>query len=260
MILGIDVGNTNIVLGLFEGDKIVESFRVSTDIKNTTDEITIKLYELLKIRGYEFSDIDDCIISSVVPNMMFSLEKMCDKYFNVKPIIVGPGIKTGLDIKYKDPKQVGADRIVNAVAGIKMFDTDLIIVDFGTATTFCHINDKAQYMGGAICPGIKISAEALYQRTAKLVKVDFVTPKNHICKTSEESMRSGIIYGYVGLVEYMINNFKKEIGKKDIKVIATGGLANMIAKETDSIDIVKSDLTLMGLIEIYKLNRKLDEK
>jgi type III pantothenate kinase len=199
-------------------------------------------------------DIEDVIISSVVPNVMHSLENFCIKYCNKKPLIVGPGIKTGLNIKYDNPKQVGADRIVNAVAAIEKYKSPMIIIDFGTATTFCAISEKGDYLGGTIAPGIKISSEALFQRASKLPRVELAKPGTAICKNTVSAMQSGIIYGYVGLVDKIISMMKSELGGDDIKVIATGGLSVLIASETDSIDYVDKFLTLEGLRLIYDKN------
>jgi type III pantothenate kinase len=200
------------------------------------------------------NSITDVIISSVVPNVMHSLENFCIKYCNKKPLIVGPGIKTGLNIKYDNPKQVGADRIVNAVAAIEKYKSPMIIIDFGTATTFCAISEKGDYLGGTIAPGIKISSEALFQRASKLPRVELAKPGTAICKNTVSAMQSGIIYGYVGLVDKIISMMKSELGGDDIKVIATGGLSVLIASETDSIDYVDKFLTLEGLRLIYDKN------
>jgi type III pantothenate kinase len=195
------------------------------------------------------------IISSVVPPIMFALERMCKKYFGIKPLVVGPGIKTGLDIKYENPREVGADRIVNAVAGIHEFGSPLIIVDFGTATTYCYINEDKQYMGGAIAPGINISTEALYSKAAKLPRIEISRPEGVIGKNTVSAMQSGILYGYVGQVEGIVARIKEQ-SKIEPLVIATGGLAPLIANESTAIDIVEPFLTLKGLQLIYKRNRE----
>ena len=198
---------------------------------------------------------DGIIISSVVPPIMFALERMCKKYFGIKPLIVGPGIKTGLNIKYENPREVGADRIVNAVAGIQEYGSPLIIVDFGTATTYCYINEDKQYMGGAIAPGINISTEALYSKAAKLPRIEISRPEGIIGKNTVSAMQAGILYGYVGQVEGIVNRMKAQ-SNLEPTVIATGGLATLIANESTVIDVVEPFLTLKGLQLIYKRNRE----
>ncbi|HEY9577757.1 MAG TPA: type III pantothenate kinase, partial [Pseudobacillus sp.] len=197
--------------------------------------------------------IEGIIISSVVPPIMFSLEQMCQKYFNIKPMIVGPGMKTGLNIKYENPREVGADRIVNAVAAIHEYGSPLIIVDFGTATTYCYIDEDGNYMGGAIAPGITISTEALYSRAAKLPRIEIIRPDNIVGKNTVAAMQAGILYGYVGQVDGIVNRMKEQ-SKKQPTVVATGGLAPLIGEEAQSIDIIDPLLTLKGLCLIYKRN------
>ena len=255
MLLVFDVGNTNMVVGIYEGKNLIKNWRINTDIHKTSDEYGILINSLLAYDNIDMKSIDDVIISSVVPNVMHALENFCIKYCEKKPMIVGPGIKTGLNIKYDNPKQVGADRIVNAVAGIEKYGTPLIIVDFGTATTFCAISDKAEYLGGTICPGLKISSEALFNGAAKLPRVELTKPGKIICKTTVEAMQAGIIYGYVGQVEKIISMMKKELGSEDVKVIGTGGLSTLIHSETDSIDCIDRFLTLEGLRLIHKKNK-----
>ncbi len=256
MLLVFDVGNTNMVLGIYEGKELVKYWRISTDKDKTSDEYGILINNLFKYEDIDFELIEDVIISSVVPNVMHALENFCVKYCKKKPLVVGPGIKTGLNIKYDNPKQVGADRIVNAVAGMDKYGYPLIIVDFGTATTFCAISDKGEYLGGTIAPGIKISSEALFQRASKLPRVELTKPGSAICKNTVSAMQAGIIYGYVGLVEKIIDMTRKELNQKDVKVIATGGLSTLIASETDSINHVDRFLTLDGLRMIYEKNKE----
>ena len=248
MLLVFDVGNTNMVIGIYKDKSLVKDWRICTDIHKTSDEYGMLIGNLLAHNNIDIKSIDDVIISSVVPNVMHALENFCIKYCEKKPMIVGPGIKTGLNIKYDNPKQVGADRIVNAVAAIEKYGSPLIVVDFGTATTFCAISDKAEYLGGTICPGLKISSEALFNGAAKLPRVELIKPGKTICKATVEAMQSGIIYGYVGQVEKIISMMKKELGSEDIKVVATGGLSSLIHSETDSIDHIDKFLTLEGLI------------
>ena len=254
MLLVFDVGNTNMVLGVYEGTELKKHWRINTDKEKTSDEYGILISNLFQYDKVDMNSITDVIISSVVPNVMHSLENFCIKYCNKKPLIVGPGIKTGLNIKYDNPKQVGADRIVNAVAAIEKYKSPMIIIDFGTATTFCAISEKGDYLGGTIAPGIKISSEALFQRASKLPRVELAKPGTAICKNTVSAMQSGIIYGYVGLVDNIISMMKSELGGDDIKVIATGGLSVLIASETDSIDYVDKFLTLEGLRLIYDKN------
>ena len=254
MLLVFDVGNTNMVLGVYEGTELKKHWRINTDKEKTSDEYGILISNLFQYDKVDMNSITDVIISSVVPNVMHSLENFCIKYCNKKPLIVGPGIKTGLNIKYDNPKQVGADRIVNAVAAIEKYKSPMIIIDFGTATTFCAISEKGDYLGGTIAPGIKISSEALFQRASKLPRVELAKPGTAICKNTVSAMQSGIIYGYVGLVDKIISMMKSELGGDDIKVLATGGLSVLIASETDSIDYVDKFLTLEGLRLIYDKN------
>ncbi|EMT45311.1 MULTISPECIES: type III pantothenate kinase [Anoxybacillus] len=255
MIFVLDVGNTNTVLGVYDGDELKFHWRIETSRNKTEDEYGMMIKMLLQDVGLHFSDIDGIIISSVVPPIMFALERMCTKYFHIKPLIVGPGIKTGLNIKYDNPKEVGADRIVNAVAGIHLYGAPLIIVDFGTATTYCYINEHKQYMGGAIAPGITISTEALYSRAAKLPRIEIARPDDIIGKNTVSAMQAGILYGYVGQVEGIVARMKEKSAVPP-KVIATGGLASLIAHESNAIDIVDPFLTLKGLQLLYERNKK----
>lgn len=259
MILLVDVGNTNIVLGVYKNYEYVASWRISTDVKKTSDEYGIQVMQLFTQSRLDPKEVEGIIISSVVPNIMHSLENMMKKCFNINPIVVGPGVKTGINIKYDNPKEVGADRIVNAVAANDRYYRDMIIIDFGTATTFCAVTKEGNYLGGCIVPGVKISSDALFERAAKLPRVELEVPKNIICKNTISSMQAGILYGYIGQVEYIVKKTKKEmmdLGSEEPLVIATGGLAKLIAKETNVIDKVKSSLTLEGLRIIYEKNKE----
>ncbi len=251
MIFVCDVGNTNMVLGVYENDELKHHWRIETSRNKTEDEYGLVIKSLFVHVGLTFKDINGIIMSSVVPPIMFALERMCVKYFGMKPLVVGPGIKTGLNIKYDNPKEVGADRIVNAVAGIHLYGCPLIIVDFGTATTFCYINEKKQYMGGAIAPGIAISTEALYSRAAKLPRIEIARPEGVIGRNTVSAMQAGILFGYVGQVEGIVARIKAQSQEKP-KVIATGGLAALIAAESNVVDIVNPFLTLKGLHLIYQ--------
>ncbi len=256
MLLVCDVGNTNIVLGVYKGQELLRYWRISTDKTKTSDEIGIIVHQFFNNEGIPTDEIEDVIISSVVPTIMYSLQHMAIKYFDKEALVVGPGIKTGINIKYDNPRQVGADRIVNAVACIHKYGGPCVIVDFGTATTFCAISEKNEYLGGTIAPGIKISSDALFQKASKLPKVELVKPEGVICKNTVKSIQSGVIYGYVGLVDYIVRRMKTELKNDDIKVIATGGLSSMIASESETIEIVDKFLTLDGLKIIYDMNRK----
>lgn len=253
MILVMDTGNTNIVLGVYENDELKYHWRMETYRYKTEDEYAMQVKSLFTHVGLGFEDIKGIIISSVVPPVVFPLEQMCRKYFEQKPLIVGPGIKTGLNIKYENPREVGADRIVNAVAAIEAYDSPLIIVDFGTATTYCYINEDGGYMGGAIAPGIGISLEALFERASKLPRIELTRPDHVVGKNTVSAMQSGVVYGYVGQVEGIVARMKKQ-SKVEPMVIATGGLADLIASESTVIDVVDNFLTLKGLHLIYKRN------
>ena len=255
MLLVIDAGNTNIVLGIYDGEQLLRNWRISTDKSKSADEYGILFNNLLVLTGIGLANITDIIISSVVPTLTGVLERLSLNYFGIKPHLVGPGIKTGMPIHYDNPKEVGADRIVNAVAGYEKFKTSLIIVDFGTATTFDYVNGKGEYCGGAIAPGLMISMEALFQKASKLPWVEIVKPPGVIAKNTVNSMQAGIYYGYVGLVDEIVGRMKREC-RENPKVIATGGLAGLIAPESKTIDAVEEYLTLEGLRILYLRNRE----
>lgn len=258
MVFVLDVGNTNIVLGIYKDKKLMVDWRLSTDHKRSSDEYGIQVRQLFEQNNIKASDIEGIIISSVVPNIMYSLEHMIRKYFNQNPIVVGPGVKTGINIKYDNPKEVGADRIVNAVAAHEIYEKPLIIIDFGTATTFCSVTKEANYLGGTICPGIKISSDALFDKAAKLPRVELVKTPGVICKNTVASIQAGIIYGYAGQVDYIVSKMKKEmmaLGEEEPFVVATGGFAKLISEEAKSIDEINAILTLEGLRVIYEKNK-----
>ncbi|OPY11413.1 MAG: Type III pantothenate kinase [Syntrophus sp. PtaU1.Bin005] len=254
MLLVIDVGNTNTVLGVFDGEELVHDWRIRTVIEHTVDEYGMLMYNLYKSSKISSKAIQHIIISCVVPPMLHILERVCEKYFQVEPLIVGPGIKTGMPIFYDNPREVGADRIVNAVAAYEKYRQEAIVVDFGTATTFDYVSQKGEYMGGCIAPGIVISSEALFKRASKLPRVDFSTPKSIIAKDTVSSMQAGIIFGYAGLVDGIVARMREEIQSNPL-VIATGGLARVVQSEAKSIGIVDEMLTLDGLRLIYMRNR-----
>ena len=261
MLLAFDVGNTNIVLGVFEDGKLIENWRMETDNKRSADEYGMVIKQLFDYSGLNAEDVEDVIISTVVPSILFTLQHLSMKYFNKKAIVIEPGIKTGLLIKYDNPKQVGADRIVNAVAAHAKYGGPLIIIDFGTATTFCAVTKNAEYLGGTIAPGLKISSEALFSMTAQLPKVELEEPGKVICKNTIQSMQSGLVYGHMGIVIYIVDRMKKELMEmsdcgEEPKVIATGGMASMMAEGVDCIDEVDKMLTLEGLKLIYEKNKK----
>lgn len=255
MLFVIDVGNTNMVLGVYEGKTLKYHWRISSDRAKTDDEYGMLIQSLFADKGIRFSDIEGVIISSVVPPLMFPLEQMCHKYFNQKAMVIQPGLKTGLNIKTENPREVGADRIVNAVAAIHEYGPPLIVVDFGTATTFCYIDEYGGYHGGAIAPGIGISTEALYSKAAKLPRIELEKPPSVVGRNTVHAMQSGIFYGFVGQVNEIVRRMKAE-AKRVPKVVATGGLASLIGSEASEIDIVDPWLTLKGLRLIYEKNKK----
>ncbi|MDS1030980.1 type III pantothenate kinase [Bacillota bacterium LX-D] len=255
MLLLCDIGNTNIVLGIYKDNKIVSHWRISTDRLKTSDEYGILLQQLFLANGFNFKEIKAAVLASVVPPLNNVLENTFKKYLGIVPLLIGPGVKTGIPIIFDNPKEVGADRIVNAVAAYAKYGGPCIVVDFGTATTYDAISAKGEYLGGAIAPGIGISAEALFQHAAKLPKIELIKPKNVIGKSTIVCMQSGIIYGYLGQIEGIVKKMKKELGGQAF-VVATGGLASLFSEETKYIDHVDQLLTLDGLIIIYQRNQQ----
>ena len=252
MIFVMDVGNTNIKCGMFEGNVLVHSFRMTTDIDATSDQYGIQMIEFFDYLDHAPMDIDGIIISSVIPSINYTLDHMSREYFKKKPMFVGPGIKTGINIKYDNPKELGTDRIVNAVGAYELFGGPVITIDFGTATSFGAISAKGDFLGGAICPGLRIASDALTENAAKLPRIELKRPETVINKTSVTSMQAGIIYGYVGQVQYIVERMKDEMG--GAKVVATGGFSELIAQETNCIDEIIPTLTLIGLNKIYMKN------
>ncbi|MBO9605928.1 MAG: type III pantothenate kinase [Paenibacillaceae bacterium] len=254
MIFVVDVGNTNIVLGLYDGKRLLHHWRVSTNRSATSDEYGMMVAGLFRHVGVLHAQIEGMILSSVVPPLMSALERMCADYLQLKPLVVGPGIRTGLNVKIENPREMGADRIVNAVAGIELYGSPLIIVDFGTATTFDYIDDAGSLLGCAIAPGIGISLEALYDKAAKLPRIELTRPKSAVGRNTVASMQAGIIFGFAGQVDGIVGRMSEEFGTNPT-VVATGGMAELIAKETRTIAIVNPLLTLQGLLTLYERNR-----
>jgi type III pantothenate kinase len=254
MLLAIDIGNTNITLGLYRGETLGPRWRLATNHERMPDEYGITLVQLFQHAGHGPDDVEAVVIASVVPPLTSTLVQACRVYLEREPLVVDAGVKTGVRVRYEDPRQVGADRVADAAAVQKLYGGPACVVDFGTGTTFDAVSAEGDYLGGAIAPGIGIAAEALFQRAAKLPRVDLVRPPSVIGRNTVNSMQSGLLYGYVGLVEGMVARFRAELGP-NMKVIGTGGLAEVIVRETKVIDILAPWLTLDGLRIIYELNR-----
>jgi type III pantothenate kinase len=255
MLLAVDIGNTSITLGLYRADRLDAHWRLASDSERTSDEYGILLVQLLERAGAKSGEINDIAIASVVPPLTGTIESACFNYLGAEPLIVDAGTRTGIKLRYEDPKhQVGADRVANAAAVRRFYKGPACIVDFGTATIFDALSAEGEYLGGAIAPGIGISSDALFKRAAKLPKVEILRPPSAIGRNTVHALQSGLLYGYVGLVEGMVNRFRAELGP-DMKTIGTGALVELIAKETKNIDVVDPWLTLQGLKVIYELNR-----
>lgn len=253
MLLAIDIGNTNITLGVFQGDSLKATWRLATDPRRMPDEYGMTILNLLSVRGISSSDIDAVAMCSVVPPLTQVFTELYESFFEVTPLIVGAGVRTGIKVLYDSPRDVGADRIVDAAAAFRLYGGPLVIVDFGTATVFDAVSAQAEYVGGTIAPGLRVASESLFTTTSQLRRVELVAPSSAIGKNTTHAMQSGLVLGHVDLVEGMVKRFKRELGE-DAKVIATGGLAPMIARETSVFDVVNLDLTLVGLQMIYQMN------
>ena len=254
MLLAIDIGNTNITLGVFDGQALKATWRMASDARRMPDEYHATIYTLLSLKGVEPKHITGVALCSVVPPLTGIMEEMSRNAFNIAPMTVSAGVKTGLRVLYENPRDVGADRVVDAVAAVRLYGQPVIVVDFGTALVFDGVTKEGDYLGGAIVPGLGLAAESLFTNTSQLRRVELIKPKSVVGRNTIASIQSGIIYGYVSLVEGMVSKFREEIGA-DAKVIATGGQAGIIAKETSIFHAVNPDLTLIGLRMIYEMNR-----
>jgi type III pantothenate kinase len=255
MLLAFDVGNTTITIGLFAGERLHATWRIATDHQRLADEYAVLLLGLLNIERVTPDEISDAVLASVVPDLAPTFDALCRRHLGVPPLIVGTGTRTGVKVLYDSPRDVGADRIADVVAGIRCYGPPpLIIVDLGTGTVFDAVSAEGDYLGGAIAPGIHVAAEALYERAAKLQPVELVRPPSAIGKNTVAAVQSGLLFGYVGLIEGMVARFKQELGGS-ARVVGTGGWADLIARETKVIDVVDQDLTLHGLRLIYEANR-----
>jgi type III pantothenate kinase len=254
MLLAVDIGNTNITLGVFDGEELHATWRLATDVHRMPDEYAVTLLQLLRHEGLEPAEIKEAALSCVVPPLLSPFNELLQRYFNISPLVVGPGVKTGVRIRMDNPREVGTDRIVNAAAAHGLYPGPLIVVALGTATAFDTVSREGDYLGGAIAPGIAIAAEALYTRTAALPRVQLVRPKKAIGTSTIAAMQSGIIFGYAGLIEGIVGRIQEELGEKAM-VVATGGYASLIAGETRVIDQVNPHLTLIGLRLIHQMNK-----
>lgn len=254
MLLAVDIGNTNITVGLFNHDKLEATWRIATGVHRMPDEYAVIMLNLLRNHGVEAADVTEGAVSCVVPPLVTTFNELFENYFNIKPLVVGPGIKTGIRIRYDNPRELGGDRISNAAGALSLYKPPIIVVVMGTATAFDTISKEGDYLGGAVAPGLAISAEALYTRTAALPRVELTPPRRAIGSNTVAAMQSGIIFGYAGLIDGIVTRLQEELGEKAI-VVATGGYADIIAKETKVIDKVNPDLTLIGIKTIHAMNR-----
>ena len=256
MLLALDVGNTNITIGVFDGEKLLRTLRVTTKLPRTSDEYGILIKSLLRENDIDPDQVNATIVSSVVPAVMYSLRNGLYKYFHVEPLIVEPGIKTGIRIVTDHPAQIGADRIVDAVGAYEKYGGPVLVLDFGTATTYDLVDDKGQFVSVIIAPGIRTSGKALWQDAAKLPEIEIKKPKSILAKETISSMQAGLVYGQIGQTEYIIKKVREESGFDNLKVVATGGLGAMIAAETKAIDIYDANLTLDGMRLIYEKQKR----
>jgi type III pantothenate kinase len=255
MLLVFDIANTNIKIGMFDGDKLKATWRISTGVQRMADEYAVMLFNLLKHQGIDFKDVKKGAMSCVVPPLLTTFHELFERYFNIQPLVVGPGIKTGVRIRYPNPREVGSDLIANAAAALHLYKPPIIVVALGTATAFAIVSKGGDYVGGVIAPGLGISAEALFTRTAALPRVELARPKKVIGDSTNAAMQAGLIYGWVGLIEGIVHRIQDELGG-ETTVVATGGYAGIIAKETKAIDEVNPDLTLIGIKVIHDMNRE----
>ncbi|MCI9435951.1 MAG: type III pantothenate kinase [Lachnospiraceae bacterium] len=256
MILAVDVGNTNITMGVYDDKVLKATFHIMTKTPRTSDEYGVLIVQLLNNRGVRISDLEGSIVASVVPDVMHSFLGALVRYTKTRPLNVGPGMKTGIRIVTEDTRAIGADRIVDAVAAYEKYGGPVLVLDFGTATTYDLITEKGEFAAGITAPGIRISSEALWTQAAKLPNIAIRKPKSILAQETISSMQAGLVYGQIGQTEYIIKKVKEESGIHDLKVVATGGLGRLIADETDTIDIYDSFLTLEGLRIVYEKNRK----
>lgn len=256
MLLTLDIGNTNVKLGVFEGDEPIASWRISTKAYRTSDEYGAMLFELLSQRGFGLKDISAVAMSSVAPALNYTIEHMCKDYLSLDPFVVKAGVKTGLEVRYENAQDLGSDRLVGAAAAYHLYGGPVITVDFGSATTFNLVDKRGVYLGGAIAPGIKTAAESLVQTAAKLPRIDLAKPENIVGTSTRSCMQSGIIYGYTGLVKYMLERYRQVDGMEGAKVVATGGLSELVSDGEKLFDILDRALALKGLNYIYRLNNK----
>lgn len=256
MILVVDVGNTNITFGVYKEKNLLATFHITTKTPRTSDEYGVMLLELLERKGISVAELEGSIIASVVPDVMHSLTGGIMRYTNTKPLIVGPGVKTGIRVITENPRSIGADRMVDAVAAYEKYGGPVLVIDFGTATTYDYVTEKGEFAAGITAPGVRISLEALWKSAAKLPNVEIKKPKSILAQETITSMQAGLLYGQIGQTEYIIKKVKEETGIADMKVVATGGLGRTIADETESIDIYDSVLTLEGLRIVYEKNRR----
>ncbi len=256
MLLVLDVGNTNITFGVYKGQKLITTFRMTTKLARTSDEFGIAIIEMLKADGITKKDIKGAVTASVVPNIMHALTGSIKRYLGIRPLSIGPGVKTGIKIITENPREIGADRIVDAVAAYEIYGGPVLVIDFGTATTYDLVTEQGEFAAGITAPGIRIAAKALWEDTARLPEIEIKKPSSILAQETISSMQAGLVYGQIGQTEYIIDKVRKESGYQNMKIIATGGLGRIIADETESIDVYNNTLTLEGLRLIYEKNVK----